>query len=497
VVIAGDLPDDGTLHAWASELALRDVGDGSRIRSQLDRISRPQLARLPIHAQPAATLAQRCGHSLALIRLHCLDPVAAQPPRRTRVFHLVRGDTVTRSRCVASWTATNDRLRIAFASDLHVAAIWDDIAGTLERFAPDLAPRLLHPGKLVEEMVAELEALAARGELDALILGGDLIDHVYQQRHGAETNAPLLLDRLAGLSVPVYAIPGNHDFRLFPWRPRIYPFDAAGIPQPRARHALRRAGLWDPWPMNPRDLEAVRTRGTDMLSALDHHLSAFASASEYIVDVGGMRLIFMSTGRDILPRWRTVERGRAGMLLRSIPKSYEHPDCEGFSDLQLAALRTALTGCRNAALFFHAPLFNPLPGSTVGPQLDRIDPGDDDSESARLHFERRLFRSGHRHGVFFRNAAPFVRTIASFEGALAVFSGHVHGTHAIELERASMQVRSVAVDKAHSNGVHALLNAPALGQTATRNGEPPGYLLAQFDGGRMTSVERRHVPALA
>jgi hypothetical protein len=95
--------------------------------------------------------------------------------------------------------------------------------------------------------------------------------------------------------------------------------------------------------------------------------------------------------------------------------------------------------------------------------------------------------------VFFRNPAPFVRTLGSFPGSLAAFSGHVHGTHAIELDRTEMRVRSVAIDKAHSNGVHTLLNAPALGQTATRNGEGPGYLLARFEAGQMTSVQRRAV----
>lgn len=492
-LIAAGLRSDEDARTWAASLALTDVTDGSRTGLRAEGVGRAELETVSAEARPAASLALRAGQTLTRIRLRCLDPIEPVRPRRSRVFHLTRDGAVVRPRCVASWAPSNDTLRIAFASDLHVAAIWDDLAGTLERFTPDLAPRLLHPGKLVTQLIAELAGFAERGELDALVLGGDLIDHVYRHRGRAETNAPLLLDRIASLPVPVYAIPGNHDFRLYPWRPRIYPFAAAGIPQRRAREAMRRAGLWDAWPMNPRDLDAVRTRAGDSTTALGHHLSAFASASDYSVDFGSMRLVFMSTGRDILPRWRTVERGRAGMLLRSIPISYEHPDSEGFSDTQLANLRTALGACRHAALFFHAPLLNPLPGSTVGPRLNRLDPGDDDGLPARLRFERELFSSGHRHGVFFRNPAPFVRTLASFQGSLAAFSGHVHGTHAVEFDPGSMGVRSVAMERAHSNGVHALLNAPALGQTATRNGEPPGYLLARFEAGQMASVERRTV----
>lgn len=499
VIVSADRPDDDSLRTWAAALMLSEVGNGTQIRLRTEAITIEDIDALPEVARPAATLAERRGQSPARLRLRCLDPVDPTHPRRARVFHLTRGGAIVRPRCVATWNPSSDVLRIAFASDLHVAAIWDDIADTLQRFTPDLAPRLLHPGKLVEGLITELTAFAERGELDALILGGDLLDHVYRQRRGAATNAALLLDRLCDLPVPVFAIPGNHDFRLFPWRPRIYPFDTAGIPQHRARQAMRQAGLWDSWPMNPRDLDAVRTRSGDHLAALDHHLAVFASAADYTVVLGDLRLIFMSTGRDILPRWRTVERGRAGMLLKSIPISYEHPDSEGFSQAQLTALQSALAGCRNAALFFHAPLLNPLPGTTVGPRLRRLDPGDDDGLPARLRFERQLFRSGHRHGVFFRNPAPFVRTLHSFRGSLATFSGHVHGTHAVELDPGSMGVRSVSMPNAHSSGVHALLNAPALGQTATRNGEPPGYLLARFEGGRLASVERRTVsmPAAA
>jgi hypothetical protein len=491
VLVACDPQADGGLQAWADRLGLSEVAGGSRVPLQRIAIRQVDVRQAPAAARDAAVLAARAGRRLALIRLRAGQTADPPAPRRSSVFHLVRDDQLLQSRCVARWSPKGSRLRIAFASDLHIAAIWDDIAGTLERFAPELAPRLLHPNRLFGRLVDELTGLANRGELDVLVLGGDLIDHVYRGRGSGDTNAPLLLDQLASLPVPVFAIPGNHDFRLYPWRPRIYPFSTAGIPPGRARAALRRAGLWDPWPLNPFDLDAVRTRAGDATAGLDHHVAAFASAGDYVVDLGDLRLIFMSTGRDILPRWRGVERGRAGMLLRSIPISYEHPDCEGFTEAQMAALEAALSSCHNAALFFHAPLFNPLSGTTLGPRLERVDPGDDDSLPARIDYERRLFRSGHRHGVFFRNPATFVRVLASFRGALTSFSGHVHCTHAVELDPTSLSVRSVPIAQARSDGAFTLLTAPALGQTATRNGEPPGYLLASFEGGRMTSVERR------
>jgi predicted MPP superfamily phosphohydrolase len=422
-------------------------------------------------------------------------------PRRTRVFDLLHGDALIRPRCIASFDARDAIVRIAFASDLHLAAVWDDIADAIERHGPEWRRHLLHPIHLFERMIAEVDDLARRGELDIVVLGGDLVDHVFRQRRGnggnlSDTNLPLLLERIARLPVPIYAIPGNHDYRLFPWRARIYPFRGAGIPQSEARRIMKRAGLWDRWPIHPRDVESLRTQDEGN-ATLWHHLSALAPLTDFTVDAGALRLIFLSTGRDVLPRWREVERGRIGMLLRSIPISYHHPDCEGFSDGQIASLRTALEDCRNVALFFHAPLLNPPPGTRIEARLTRLDPPDDDRLSARIGFERKLFGSGLRHGVFFRNPACFVRTLASFPGSLTTFSGHVHGTHTAELDPRTLAVRSVGIRQAHSNGVHALINAPALGQTATRDGEAPGYLLARFDGGRLTSVQRRTLSELS
>lgn len=496
IVTRAECSDD-EVTAWSAALQLRDVASGERLGLGLRSVIPLPLPQVPAHARGAASLDAGDGATLARIRLAVAQGLAPAPPRRTRVFDLMTHDTVLRPRAVASRHTGDGVLRIAFASDLHVATLWDDIASALERHAPGLRPTLLHPMRLFEEMLSQLDGLAWRGEVDVLVLGGDLVDYVYRDRHArggvASTNLPLLLDRLARLPVPVYAIPGNHDYRLYPWRPRVYPFTGAGLPQAGAAQAMRRAGMWDLWPLHRHDIDALRTSEADGSPALRHHLRALAPATDFSVDIDGLRLVFMATGRDVLPRWRTVERGRLGMLVRSLPTSYQHPDCEGLSEEQLAVLRAELSGCRNAALFFHAPLLNPPPGRTVHGRLERLDPGDDEALSARIRFERRLFATGLRHGVFFRNPALFVRTLRSFHGSLAAFSGHVHGTHAFSLDPHSGAARSVPLEQARSNGVHTLLNAPALGQTATHDGEPPGYLLARFDNGRLATVQCRTV----
>jgi hypothetical protein len=489
---------DSEVAAWSAGLRLRDTTNDQRRALTWRSLTPLTLSETPEHAHAAAALAVAEGLDLVRIRLGVGHLPKPDAPRRARLFDIVSEQAVLRARAVATRHAGDGVLRIAFASDLHVASLWDDIAEAIARHAPALRGRLLHPQELLERMIAELEILASRGELDVLVLGGDLVDYVYRDRLPAAgvdgTNLPLLLERVARLGVPVFAIPGNHDYRLYPWRPRVYPFTGAGLPQSEAERAMRLAGMWGAWPLHRHDLEALQTDEADGRPALRHHLRGVAPATDFTVDIDDLRLIFMATGRDILPRWRTVERGRLGMLARSIPVSYHHPDCEGLSESQIAALRTALDGCRSAALFFHAPLLNPMPGVTVDAHLDRLEPDDDSSLPARIRFERHLFSTGMRHGVFFRNPALFVRTIRSFNGSLTAFSGHVHGTHAFELEPRTGAARSVAVAQATGNGdAHTLLNAPALGQTATRDGEPPGYLLARFDGGRLTAMHR---PAL-
>ncbi|HSJ99125.1 MAG TPA: metallophosphoesterase, partial [Myxococcota bacterium] len=225
LLVAHDGVEPGALRAWAAGLALHDVGG----------------ARAPLAAESVEPLASpaddlRVGQAarslgvtrVARVRLDASRAPAPRPSARARVFDLVRGDACLRPRCVARHRPAGRSLRIAFASDLHHAALWDEVHADLRRFAPDLADGALHPNAQVRRLVADENARAARGELDALVLGGDLVDHVYRgprDRCGGradETNLPGLLDALAPLSVPCFAIPGNHDHRLHPWRPRAY-----------------------------------------------------------------------------------------------------------------------------------------------------------------------------------------------------------------------------------------------------------------------------------
>lgn len=496
LIVSSDDPSHEAIRSWAANLALRDAASGDRVALQSLELLTLKLSDVPRYARAGAAIAASAGKHLARLCLATAGTLTPPLPQRARVFDLVRADTVLRPRAAAARRAGASVLRIAFASDLHVAATWDEIAAAVERHAPRWRPHLFHPMELLWQMAEELTVLARSGDLDLLVLGGDLVDHVYRRPNGGggveATNVPLLLPPLSRLPVPIYAIPGNHDYRLYPWRPRVYPFSSVGLPPPEAARVMRKAGMWDIWPVRACDLDALRTSEGDGEPALRHHLAMLAPATDFTVDFGKLRLIFLGTGCDVLSRWRTVERGRLGMLLRSLPVSYHHPDCEGLSEEQVDDLQASLRDCSSAVLFFHAPLLN-VSGRLS--RLPRLDAGSDGGLKARIGFERRLFKSGARHGVFFRNPALFLRALESFPGHLATFSGHIHAGTAIQIDRCTKAARRLSLRQVGAEEGPVLLTAPAVGQTATRAGESAGYLLACFEDGRLASVERRVLKA--
>lgn len=498
VLHGGDLE---SLRAFAAELALRSVGDGERVGLRVAAIE-PPTAALEMRAADALALEGVAALGRARLRL-CADRIPTPiAPSRVRCFDLVRGDTRVRSRAVAVRAPVPRSVVLAFATDLHLAAIWDSLALAIARHAPDLAAGYLDPRVQLARLVSVLNAAADRGEVDVVVLGGDLVDHVYRVPRGRitglgdESNVSLLVDALASLRVPSFAIPGNHDFRLCPWRPRSYGLRELGIPADRTNALLLAADLWDAWPIRLADLHALQSHEPGGRSALAQHLLQVAPVTDHRVTLGELDLVFASTGRDLLPRWRSLERARLPALLRALRTTWMYPDLEGMRDAQLAALAAAFgaaeAGGRGVALFQHAPLFHPPERGGVEACVQRRDPGDDDRLATRVAFERRLHASGLRRGVFFRNPAPWVRALRQSRAPVAVFAGHVHRGHAMELRRADGGLGSTSMEAAASDADRAaLVTAPSLGQTDVRCEERPGFLWARFEAGRLLGTLRQ------
>ena len=484
------------LLSWARQLALRDRRN-LRVELPIDYLE-------PLERTAVGPLARRYAelpdaNSLQFARLvaHVPRDFSPAPPRSASVLDVMVGDAVERPNSIGV-LAPRERLALAFASDLHVAAFWQIMAEAVARFAPDLAPKCLDPGRLLGRFIDQANRLAARGDLDLVVLGGDLVDHVHPHARrvsrAAETNVARLAETLARLEVPAIVLPGNHDYRPFPWRPRLPGLGAMGIPAGRSARILRDAGLWDAWPLRLSDRHIMRTEDETGRPSLAYHLALLAPTTDFHLTVRGMQLVFASTGRDVMPRWREVEWSRLPFALRNLRWSREDPDCEGFTDSQLAAMTGALDGARGAALFFHAPLLHPHPHEPVEKRLDRLDPGDRDDLPSQIPFERRLFATGLRRGVVFRNVGPLIRALASHRHPLTLFSGHVHRSSALAFDRTSLQLRSTpfAAPQAPDQTV-SLLTAPALGHVRAPGSEPPGYLLASFEAGRLAALECRPV----
>jgi len=483
------------LRTWASVLALQEVGSDRTVALQIDAI---RAVDAPDHAYANEYLRHRSDTG-ALVEIVVSVPryLLPQSPRTASIFHLVRGATIERSRAVAVMADDMDALRVAFATDLHVARSWDAIAAAIDRHAPDLDSQFCHPQRLLAAFVAEANRLAAHGELDLVVLGGDLVDHVYPTLRSnsaatADSNVQLLLDLLAPLTVPVIAIPGNHDYRVNPWRPRTFGLGSVGIPRPRLGALLKAAGMWERWRLRPSDRDALRTRDSNGVDGLWPHLSLLAPATDFHVDLRGVRLVFFATGRDVVLRWRGLDWQRRSLLVRSLPTSWMDPDSEGPSDEQMQRLSSALGGCRNAVLFFHAPILNPNPETRVEDRLDHIHPGEHADRSTQVSFERRLQRSGLRCGVSFRNMAPLIRAMISVPGSVATFSGHVHRSSRVEIDRASLRVHSATIASERGGSAIIPLHIGAsLGHVRSPGSEPPGFLLADIEAGTLRRVQSR------
>lgn len=473
-------------HGEAHGLALLETATGEQATAPPFAAERRTWPELPPVAAP---------RSRAILRLHSADnSTLPGGPSKQQLWHLAHGDRILRRNCICRMPPGRT-VRLAFASDLHIAALWDRVAEAIERHVPHLFPTTLHPSELLRKFVREANELAAAGELDAVVLGGDLVDHVYVhprrevEQGRRDTNLDALLAMTAPLQVPMFAIPGNHDYRIYPWRPRAYGLGSIGLDKEQTRKVLRAAGWWDWLPLAPSDTDALKTYERDE-DLLVHHRQAIAPTTDFHADLRGLRLVFANTGRDVVLNWNRVERERRSLMIRGLRSSWVDPDSEGLHEPQLHSVERAIDGAPAAVLFTHAPLFHPRHRRREHAPF-AIDPGERNGLASRVHFENRLFATGHRGGVIFRNPGEMIRTLTRASQPLAMISGHVHKATAIHLDRRQMTAQLAPFAAPVDGDSIPLLTAPSLGHRRGARGEKPGYILATFLDGRLSQVERR------
>lgn len=480
----------------------RDLSDWARTLALVDRRGGRRIEIEPIAVEPCGGDALpgfvhgrlETEREAPLYQIRCRVAPLEIAPRAAAVFDLAAGEEIARRNAVGVLAPGRETLRLAFATDIHVARIWDDLDQAVARHAADLHPTFLHPNRSLDRFVETINRQAARGEIDLVVFGGDLVDHVHDEpRSGsaAAGNVQLFRDAVARLDVPAFAVPGNHDFRLHPWRHRLPNLESVGLPSARTRALLRAAGLWDAWPLRLADRDALATRDAEGRSGLRHHLAEIAPATDFALDLRGLRLVFSSTGRDVFPQWRRLDWPHRRLLLRSAHTSMEDPDCEGLSHAQIRQLGAAAGGTRGVALFQHAPLLHTTGNRPLEQHLSRIELNERDDDSAQLAFERGLHRAGVRHGVFFHNPASFLRALLSSRADTVALCGHVHRGTAALVDRRALTLRSAPMQAPEDDAL-ALFTGPSLSQRRCHRerAQPPGYLFARFDAGRLAQLEQ-------
>ena len=496
-VIVAFLNPQESLHGWAQEISLHDRPGNTLIPLLTEEIAPAEPQEIADKAAQFSTLPSAAGLNFARIRFRAPRFLPQSSARDMQLFDLSVKGQVERPRSVVFSHRPSNVLKIAFASDLHVAYLWNEIADAADRYAPELAEVVANPHRLLDNFIDEANSLAASGDLDLIVLGGDLVDHVHRyprikKRDCAAGNIHLLLAMLDRLEVPTLMIPGNHDHRAYPRRPRSSGLDVIGISRQQSESLLRKSGLWDFWPLSLSDLDALQTYDEAGIPALSNYLTHGAPATNYCVSLRGLRLLLVSSGCDILARWRDVEPERLGLLVRGMRTALSCPDSEGFSEIQLTQIAGWLKGSRGAALFFHAPLLATRGGVHSRELICSLDAGSQDSLGRRVWFEKRLQKAGFRCGVSFRNPGALLEKLSSTTSPIAAFSGHVHYPSAVEIDRDTKQAHFINPNQAASRSdTITLLTAPALGQLGPLTAHPPGYLLARFVDGALVSLQCR------
>jgi hypothetical protein len=161
-------------------------------------------------------------------------------PRATLYDLCLEGNSTLKKPHAVCLTASEDRDTVFIhLTDLHLSRRNDLIIANLSAVLGTL-PKFNNMNDRMRIFIRKANELADRGELDLILLGGDLVDfvnHGVSDRGGeADTNWDIFHEILTGggneaekgnpgVHVPVFTATGNHDWRL-------HPYDIADVPSP-------------------------------------------------------------------------------------------------------------------------------------------------------------------------------------------------------------------------------------------------------------------------
>ncbi len=435
--------------------------------------------------------------------------------------------------------------RFIFVADTHISTAWEQIEADLRKLDPaaeDSDPRHPHslqrffsrpafedtfvnPNGNLQSFIQEANDRAARGELDFVILGGDLVD--YQALSQFEFFERIVTGRAGSgpeLEVPLFTVPGNHDYRRHPYRIQAYPLDRCGFHNLQKDFFLKKARGESIRRFSLKDAKAVLGEGGKGHPLADY-LLRINPETDFTLKIGRTKIVFLDTGPDVFRNLRRIHPRRWKNYVRALPHNWLFPSSSGLRDDQVEFLsREASDGdFENLILIFHAGLANPLPcripnqkgkSQPEADQIQILSSGDTrfspssgnlqtsgSAMGSRIRIENELIRSGLSRGGLFQNQLFLLRAAAVPGRRVLGLSGHFHRTVAVQLEKKTgiLFTRSgTSNDFSAERAKHSsfLFSSGPLGHLQFRF-DPPGrpeYIFVEIEGQTISSVKSEKLP---
>jgi predicted MPP superfamily phosphohydrolase len=287
-----------------------------------------------------------------------------------------------------SWTDFG----LVHVTDIHVARRIDRFRPTLKQIGrPEAAARMHNWNDRLRGFIRYANFLHSIGELDLVVATGDLYDFMFEfdDNQAGQGNAAFFRDLLLGrapgpdfpdveeLRVPIFTVPGNHDYRKHPYA-LVFDLhdDILGI-----GHDFKRINNYSTYNLVQDDAVALWNAlfGGDGVPNVDGEHAAqmvevdasariyretLADRGSYVVELGDHRIAMIDSAHDVGMLTSTLDAIRAWLgILGDDERSFVggSPNCVGVTDNDLAIVRQALLDAPPNGLFLlglHAPPFN-------------------------------------------------------------------------------------------------------------------------------------------
>lgn len=469
-----------------------------------------------------------------------VKPAAAAEGRRYVLFDLSH-PRVEPSRQSLVWLNHRwEHAAFLFIADTHLAGSWDEVEadfikldGGPDPFAnpPPLLQRafsrrayednFINPNRQLGRFIREANDRAARGDLDFIILGGDLVD--YQAPSNFDLFEKIVTGRATGsvaLEVPLFTVPGNHDYRRFPYRLHAYPLDRCGLHDLQRDYFLKKARGERRKRLTIGDARAVLA-GDGGRHPLAHYLLRISPVVDDVLRIGRSKFVFLDTGRDAFRNFLHIRPRRWRNYVRTAVHSWLFPNSAGLKEGQAEFLsrEAADEGLSNLIIVFHAGLAggpiegqkrrgNPREAGEAGRPVDPAGENDlplslkeslraEDSLRTRIGLEDALVSSGLGRGGLFQNQLSLFRAAAARGRATLGLSGHFHHPVELRLDKNSggLSINSLAAEGLSASsfeGSSYFLAGPAMGHIQSRSDPPgrPGFIRVEVAGDRIDSVRK-------